>query len=433
MRVLVVGGGGREHALAWGLARSGGVDALYCAPGNAGTARLGMNLAVDAEDVRAVVDTALEHKIDFAVVGPEVPLAAGLIDALEARDVLAFGPRRAAAEIEASKSYAKSVMERANVPHARGRAFSDAAGARRYAASLADVTGRTPIVKANGLAAGKGVIVPGDLAEAEAAIDDLLGGRFEAASATVVVEEQLAGLEASAMAFVDGGTVLPMPLACDYKRVGDGDAGPNTGGMGVYSPPGFIAAENVPAIFTDVHQPVAVALQAEARPYRGVLYAGLMVEGTANNVLEFNCRFGDPETQVVLPLLESGLLDLLRACAEGRLGEVDPVWSGDTSVGVVLASGGYPSAYETGKPIGGLDAVDDDVLIFHAGTTLDGDAVVTAGGRVLVVVARAPTLAEAREHAYENVARITFDGRHYREDIAAREMAAVAAPGEAGR
>ena len=420
MKVLLVGSGGREHALAWALARSPRLTDLLCAPGNAGTAALGANLPIDAADIDALVHVAITHRVDLVVVGPEGPLAAGLVDALAARDIPAFGPTRAAAEIESSKQFAKQLMRQAGLPHAAGRAYRDAACAHAY---IDHAFREPPVIKADGLAAGKGVIVPATMAEAHAAVDDLLAGRFGDASRTVVVEERLAGLEASAMAFCDGETVAPMPLSCDYKRALDDDQGSNTGGMGVYSPPGFISAHRSQRLFDRVHEPALRALRDAGRPFRGVLYAGLMVNEGEPAVLEFNCRFGDPETQAVLPLLRSDLLEVLRACATGTLADVPLEWSDDATVGVVLASGGYPGAYETGKPIHGLDAIDDDALLFHAGTRLaDDDAVLTAGGRVLTVVARARTLAQARDRAYDNAARIEFEGRTYRSDIARREL-----------
>ena len=430
MRVLVVGGGGREHALAWGVSRSPGCDALFCAPGNAGTALLlretglGGNLPVDAEDVPGVLAAARERAIDFVVVGPEAPLAAGMVDALSAAGILAFGPTQAAARIESSKWFAKQTMREAGVPHAAGAAFDDPAAAHAFIDATFAREGPAPVIKADGLAAGKGVIVPASMEEAHVAVDALLGGRFGAASATVVVEERLAGLEASAMALVDGDTVLPLPLSCDYKRALDGDRGLNTGGMGVYSPPGFLGPDAWASLVESVHRPVARALQGAACPYRGLLYGGLMVdESGVPRVIEFNCRFGDPETQVLAPQLRSDLLALLVACAEGRLETARPEWSGEAAVGVVLASGGYPGAYQTGHRIDGLDSVDPGILVFHAGTALDaaGD-VVTSGGRVLVVVGLGPDLATARARAYANASRIEFEGRHYRTDIAAREL-----------
>ena len=411
--------------MAWAIARSSRVDALFCAPGNAGTAALGTNLTLKATDIEGVIAAAREHKIDLVAVGPEDPLAAGMVDELEAAGFAAFGPSRAAAQLEASKWFAKEVMERVGVATAAGRVFRDAGEAHRY---IDRTFAEPPVIKADGLAAGKGVIVPDDLPGAHAAVDELLGGRFGAASAQIVVEERLTGLEASAMAFVDGKTVSPMPFSCDYKRALDGDRGPNTGGMGVYSPPGFLSNDRAPEIYGAVHEPVVEAMADAQAPFRGILYAGLMVrEGLpgpkAASVVEFNCRFGDPETQVVLPQLQTDLVDVMEACLAGRLAGQPLEWSGEPTVGVVLASGGYPGSYETGKPISGLDAVDADVAVFHAGTTVGDDGtVLTSGGRVLTVVAHGPTLADARARAYDNAARIEFEGCISRSDIALREL-----------
>jgi len=409
--------------MAWSLSRSPRVDAVFCAPGNAGTASLGTNLPVAAADIPGVLATAREHKIDLVAVGPEDPLAAGMVDELTAAGFAAFGPSKAAARLEGSKWFAKDVMQRAGVATAPGQAFSDAAAAHTF---IDETFATAPVIKADGLVAGKGVIVPADMAEAHAAVDELLSGRFGEASARVVVEERLSGLEASAMAFVDGTTVVPMPFSCDYKRAFDADAGPNTGGMGVYSPPGFLPNSHAPEVFGAVHDPVVQAMRESESAFRGVLYAGLMVHEGRSSVIEFNCRFGDPETQVVLPQLQTDFVDVMEACITGRLAEQNVTWSGEAAVGVVLASGGYPGSYATGLPITGLDAVDDDVTVFHAGTALSDDGtVLTAGGRVLTVVARGPTLADARARAYDNVARIDFEGRMFRSDIALREDEAL--------
>ena len=422
MNVLVVGGGGREHTIVWALARSPRVTTILCSPGNAGTAALAENVPIPATDLDAIVECAFTREIELAIVGPEEPLAAGLVDALNAHGIPTFGPSRAAAELEASKWFAKQIMQEAGVPHAEGEAFT-AADQDRAHAYIDGQAQNLPVIKADGLAAGKGVIVPETLSEAHSAIDTLLGGRFGKASSTVVVESRLRGLEASAMAFVDGTTVAPMPFACDYKRAQNGDQGPNTGGMGVYIPPGFLPADAGGRLFDQVHRPVVETMRWAGRPYLGILYAGLMIDEGAPSVLEFNCRFGDPETQIVLPQLETDLLDVLEACIERRLASQPLAWRGGASVGVVLASGGYPGSYEIGKPITGLDAVDPDVMVFHAGTALtDAGGVVTNGGRVLTVVAQAPRLAEARARVYDNVARIHFDGCAYRTDIALREL-----------
>ncbi len=420
MRILVVGGGGREHAMAWAIAKSPRVDQVFCAPGNAGTAALGTNLDVAATDIDGVVEAARQEKIGLVAVGPEDPLAGGMVDALTAAGFPAFGPSGAAARLEESKWFAKQIMIRSGVQTATAQTFNEPKPAHAF---INEFGGAPPVIKADGLAAGKGVIVPSDSRTAHTAVDEMLGGMFGAASASIVIEERLVGLEASAMAFVDGSVVAPMPFSCDYKRAFDGDEGPNTGGMGVYSPPGFLSNDQAPAVFGTVHAPVVATMAADGAPFRGVLYAGLMVQEGESSVVEFNVRFGDPEAQVVLPQLESDLVDVMEACLEGRLSDTEIDWSGRPTVGVALASGGYPGSYATGKVIQGLDNVDQGVLVFHAGTKLaDDGSIVTAGGRVLTVVASGSTLAEARTLAYDNASRIEFEGKMLRTDIALREL-----------
>ena len=409
MRVLVVGGGGREHALAWAIARSPRCEALFCAPGNAGTAALGENLAISDGDIEGLVRAALERRIDLVVVGPEAPLASGLVDALQKAGVRAFGPTAAAARIESSKWFAKEVMTAAGAPQAGGELFESARAAHKWVEMLgADAL---PVVKADGLAAGKGVVVPATIEEAHAAIEELIG-----ISGRLVLEDRLGGREISAMAIVAGGVVSPLPLSCDYKRIGEGDQGRNTGGMGVYSPPGFVA--DAAGLFRAIHEPVVAEMAARGAPFAGCLYGGVMVEGDAARVFEFNCRFGDPEAQALLPLLDGDLLAALAGESSEPL-----AFRQEASVAVVMASGGYPGSYATGARISGLDDVDDDVVVFHAGTALNEEgAVVTAGGRVLAVAATASSIAEARERAYANVARIHFEGAYWRRDIALREL-----------
>lgn len=409
MRVLIVGGGGREHALAWAIARSPRCDALFCAPGNAGTAALGRNLPIADNDTAALIRAAQEHRIDLVVVGPEAPLAAGLVDALAEAGIRAFGPTKAAARIESSKWFAKEVMAAAGAPHAGGELFESARAAHKWIEMLGPDA--LPVIKADGLAAGKGVVVPATIDEAHSAIDELI-----AVSGRLVLEDRLNGRETSAMAIVSGGNVSPLPLSCDYKRIGDGDMGRNTGGMGVYSPPGFVS--DSAALFRGIHEPVAAEMAKRGAPFEGCLYGGVMMDGESAQVFEFNCRFGDPEAQALFPLLEGDLL----AALSGELQE-PLAFRNAASVAVVMASGGYPGAYATGARIFGLDDVDEDVTVFHAGTALDEDgAVVTAGGRVLAVTATAPSLAEARERAYANIARIRFDGAYWRTDIGLREV-----------
>lgn len=426
MNVLVVGGGSREHALAWKLAGSPQIGELLVAPGNAGTAAFARNVPVAAMDFEGVYRAAREHRVDLVVVGPEDPLAAGLVDFLAERGVLTYGPSRDAARIEASKSFAKALMERAGIPTAAHRTFDSVDAALGWLSELEAEGAPPPVVKADGLAAGKGVAVAANFAEARAAVRAaMVEGAFGAAGSRVVLEERLTGTEVSAHAFCDGAHAVPMVFACDYKRVRDHDEGPNTGGMGVYSPPGFVDAVLAEQITTTITQPTVRALAEAGSPYRGTLYPGLMITPSGPKVIEFNCRFGDPETQVLLPRLDCDLLPVLEACARGTLTGVAVRWSERAAVGVVLASGGYPGPYRTGLPISGLDTVDSDILVFHAGTKRGEDGMVlTNGGRVLTIVATAPTLAEARERVYENAHRIHFEGVHYRTDIALRELPA---------
>ena len=426
MNVLLVGSGAREHAIAWKLRQSPKLSDLFVAPGNAGTATIGQNLAVKASDIDALRRAAADHRIDLVIVGPEDPLCRGLVDRLAVQGIAAFGPTRAAAGIEASKAFAKQLMQRHGIPTAPFATFTSRTDARSYIDSLSE----PPVVKADGLTAGKGAFVCDLLDSALRAIDLMMGDDplFGEAGRTVVIEERLSGRELSAHAFTDGVAVAPMPFSCDYKRARDGDEGPNTGGMGAYSPPLWLDEPSERFIHQHITEVAVRAMMEEGSPYRGVLYPGLMVTAAGPQVLEFNCRFGDPETQVLLPRLKSDLLEICWAVANNRLHEVQVEWSTDACVGVVLASGGYPDEYQTGFPISGLASVEPDVLVFHAGTApstgsgqalADDGAVVTAGGRVLTVVASAPTLAEARAVAYRNVQRIHFSRCHYRKDIAA--------------
>ncbi len=421
MRVLVIGGGGREHALAWKLSLSPKVSELFVAPGNAGTATLARNLPIAATDLPGLIRAAKELRVDLVVVGPEVPLALGVVDLLQQSGIPTFGPRRDAARLESSKAFAHEVMRSCGVPAANSRVFTSFPEAREY------VDGLVPpvVVKADGLAAGKGAIVAQTTGEAQAALEDMLVRRvFGEAGDRVVVEEYLEGREVSLLAFTDGTNVAPMVPACDYKRVGDDDAGPNTGGMGCYSPPAFFGEDMVRRTVDEVIRPVVRAMASSGCEYRGVLYAGLMVDGDRIRVLEFNARFGDPETQVILPRLEGDLAEILMACVEGTLDRVSIRWKSGPCVGVVMASGGYPGSYARGLPITGLDRVDRDVLLLHAGTATGADGrVVTDGGRVLAVVAAAATMAEARERVYNNVIRVSFPNMIYRTDIALREVA----------
>ena len=416
-RVLVVGNGGREHALLWKLVRSPAVGALYCAPGNAGTRALAESLPIRATDIPALVRAATDYRIDLVVVGPEDPLAAGLVDALAAAGIAAFGPTAAAARIESSKAFAKEVMAEAGVPTGRAVVASD------LPAALTALSAFTlPVVlKADGLAAGKGVVICARREEAvrflTAMLDDRLLGE---AGQTVLIEEFLSGPEISVLSLTDGETIRTLAPSRDHKRAWDGDAGPNTGGMGVYAPLPDVDAAMLARIHGEVLAPTIREMARRGTPFRGVLFTGLILTADGPKVLEYNARFGDPETQVVLPLLASDLYPLLAAVAGGHLADVPaPELRDSGAVGVVLASGGYPGPYPTGLPIAGLDTVPDDALVFHAGTRLADDSrVVTAGGRVLTVVGTGPDLAAARDRAYAGADAITFDRRHLRRDIA---------------
>ncbi len=424
MRVLVIGSGGREHAIVHALAGSPQVEAIFAAPGNGGTSgeRAAVNVQLDVTDHDAVVAFAQENRVDLAVIGPEAPLVAGLADDLRAAQIPTVGPGSRGAALEGSKSFAKDLMLRAHVPTAEGRAFTERGEALAYLATL----GAPVVVKADGLAAGKGVTVAPDIATAAAAVEECFDGRFGDAGMTVVIEECLVGPEVSLLAFVDGTTVLPMAPAQDHKRVGDGDTGPNTGGMGVYSPVPGIPAD-VYGDMVSILERTAGALVAEGIMYRGILYGGFILTDEGPKVLEYNARFGDPETQVLLPRLETDLAQVLQAVALGELESLGGLsWSRDVAVSVVVASGGYPGDYETGKPISGIEAAEADpgVVVYHAGTKrLDDGSLVTAGGRVLNVTAFAEDFASAIQKAYEAVSKISFDGAFYRHDIANRAVA----------
>ncbi len=417
-KVLVLGGGGREHALARALARSGSVAEVASAPGNPGTAALGPIHVVDAEDPNAVAALARRLGSDLVVVGPEAPLVAGVVDALTAAGIAAFGPPAAAAEIEGSKAFAKEIMAAAGAPTGGAVATSD----RDEAYAALERFGAPYVVKADGLAAGKGVRICADLAEARDAVDDaLLRGLFGSAGSRVVIEEFLDGPERSVFGVCDGTEVVLLEPAQDYKRALDGDGGLNTGGMGAYTPvPGF-ALRDVDHLKDLVFRPVLAELADRGAPYRGLLYAGLVETAAGPKLLEFNARFGDPETQAILPRVASDLGELLWAAATGSVAGHEPTWRPEAAVTVVLASGGYPGSYATGVPIDGVDAAAalPDVEVFHAGTRVDDDRLVTAGGRVLAVTALGGEVATARARAYEAADRIRFEGLHRRSDIAA--------------
>ena len=422
MKVLVVGGGGREHALCWKIAQSPSCSELLCAPGNPGIAKVARLVPVQAEDVEGLVRLALEEKVDLVVVGPEKPLSLGLADALEEAGIPCFGPSRAAAEMESSKAFAKGIMERAGIPTAAFGVFEEPDAAKAFARSH----GGKVAVKADGLAAGKGVVVTDTVADAEAAIDEMLVGKaFGAAGARVVIEEKLEGEEASVIALVDGERFVLLAPAQDHKRVGEGDTGPNTGGMGAYSPTPAVVEADLALIADQVIGAAVRQLAKEGRPFRGALYAGLMMTAQGPKVIEFNARLGDPETQPILSRLESDLLPALHAAAKGDLRGVELRFSPKAAITVVLAAEGYPGTVRSGDPIEGLDAVEEDadLVVFHAGTRLHDGKVVTSGGRVLGVTARGATVEEARERAYRACAQIHFAGMHYRRDIAHRALA----------
>ncbi len=415
LSILIVGGGGREHALAWSLAQSPDAGSIYIAPGNAGTAQCGTNVAIDSGDVEALVEFALANGIDLTVVGPEAPLAEGIVDRFQAAGLRVFGPARAAAQLETSKAFAKTFMRENDIPAAESLTFTD------FDAALAAVR-EAPgpvVIKASGLAAGKGVVVCDDVAQAEAALRQMMVERtFGEAADVVLVEERLTGPELSLLAVTDGKTVVPLLPARDHKRVFERDQGPNTGGMGAYAPPPDADAALIRGIVTTVLEPVIAGMAERGTPYAGVLYAGLMLTPAGPKVLEFNCRFGDPETQAILPLLESDLLEMMLACTEGRLSADMVQFRPGACTTVVMAAPGYPGSYPNGLPISGLEAAaGEGALVFHAGTALNGDLVVTNGGRVLAVSGRGSDVAAAAGQAYAGVDKIQFEGAHYRSDI----------------
>jgi phosphoribosylamine--glycine ligase len=417
VRVLVVGGGGREHALVWRLAQNPTVERLFAAPGNAGISQEARCVAVRVDDTASLVELVERERIDLTVVGPEAPLVGGLADELLGRGERVFGPTRAAARLEGSKAWTKELCERYGIPAARSVTVSD------LEEGLEALEAFEPpyVVKVDGLAAGKGVAIAETRDEAAAALRAALVDRaFGDAGSRVVVEEFLVGREVSAFALSDGRDVLPFAIAQDFKRVSDGDAGPNTGGMGAYSPVPFVDEALATRICDDVLRRTVAAMESEGAPYQGVLYAGLMVTADGPKVLEFNCRFGDPEAEVLIPRLRSDLGELFLACADGNLADHRALWADEACVAVVLASGGYPGEYRTGLEISGLPAAEavEGALVFHAGTKERDGRVVTSGGRVLAISALGPTIERARETAYEACSGIAFEGAFYRRDIA---------------
>lgn len=423
MKILVIGNGGREHAIAWRLLQSTKVQQIVCIPGNGGTATLPRcrNLGLRIDDFEGIARFYLVNGFNLVIVGPEVPLAKGITDALQAEGIKVFGPSQAGAEIEASKAWAKALMVEAGIPTARAEVFTDAAAANAYVMGQ----GAPIVIKADGLAAGKGVTVAATVVEAQEAIQAAFSGVFGAAGSRVVIEECLVGEEASVLAFTDGKTIRPMLAAQDHKRIGEGDSGPNTGGMGAYAPAPLVTPEIMQRIQTQVLEPAIRVLGDRRIDYRGVLYAGLMISPSGEiKVIEFNCRFGDPETQVVLPLLETPLEDIALACVEQRLADLPPLaWRSGVATCVVLAAGGYPGDYVKGSPISGIEAAEaTGALVFHAGTQRKPNALVTDGGRVLGVTAVANDLAGAIAAAYQGAAPIQFDNQYCRRDIGHRAL-----------
>ena len=421
MNILVIGSGGREHTLAWKLSQSPKATKLYAIPGNPGMAEVAECVGgISITDNEAVAAFAKEKQIDLAVVGPEVPLTNGLVDALNAVGIKAFGPTKLAAEIEGSKAFSKGLMKKYNIPTAKYEVFTDADAARAYI----EQEGAPIVIKADGLAAGKGVIVAMTKEEALAAIADIMEDQeFGAAGSRVVIEEFMEGEEASLLCFTDGKTICPMISSQDHKRAYDGDKGPNTGGMGTYAPAPVMTKAMVDKAYETILVPTIKAMEQEGRLYKGCLYAGLMITADGPKVVEFNARFGDPETQVVLPLLESDLVDIMLACADGTLSAQDIKWSDGAAVCVVMASGGYPKSYQKGFVIDGLDdAKAAGTEVFHAGTAEKDGQIVTAGGRVLGVVAKADDVKTAVDKAYAGVKKISFQDAFYRNDIAHRAL-----------
>ena len=417
MRILVIGSGGREHALIWKLRQSPQAERIFCAPGNAGTGEIAENISIPASDLKALASFAKDNRIDLTVVGPDDPLAAGIVDMFASEKLRAFGPDKSAARIESSKIFAKELMRSQKIPTAEARTFSDSSEALHYCEHL-----RFPVViKADGLALGKGVVIAANAAAARSTIDEMMNqARFGDAGRRIIIEEFLHGTECSLHALVDGKNYLLLESARDHKRALDGDQGPNTGGMGAFSPADNWDPEMQSRFQSEIMKPLLGGLIQEGVTFRGLLYPGLIMTRDGPRVLEFNCRFGDPETQALLPRMKSDLLPLLEATIDGEIERCTIEWDPRTAVTVVLASGGYPGKYESGKSISGLEeaAKIEGVQLFHAGTKRDGDEVKTAGGRVLAVTALGSTIERARSRAYEAVSRIRFEHCHYRRDIA---------------
>lgn len=422
MRILVIGGGGREHTLAWKLSQSKNVEKMYAIPGNPGMEKIAIcDSSISISDNEALVAFAQEHKIDLAVVGPELPLANGVVDAFAAAGLKAFGPTKIAAEIEGSKAFSKWLMKKYHIPTAKFEVFTEAEAARAYVKEQ----GAPIVIKADGLAAGKGVIVAATLTEALDAVDSIMCDQtFGEAGSRVVIEECLVGEEASLLTFTDGKTIVPMISSQDHKRAYDHDQGPNTGGMGTYAPAPVVTEEILQKVQKDILEPTIQAMAAEGRTYVGCLYAGLMITADGPKVIEYNARFGDPETQVVLPLLDGDLAEIMLACIDGKLAEADIAWKKEAAVCVVMAAGGYPADYKKGDVITGMDAAEaGGAVVFHAGTAKTDAGIVTNGGRVIGVTATAANIEQAVDRAYQAVQKIDFSKKHFRKDIAYRAIA----------
>ena len=419
MKVLVIGNGGREHALCWKLKNDSRAPEIFCAPGNAGTAALGTNLDLSATDIDGITAWAQKNKPDLTVIGPEAPLCIGMADALETQGFRVFGPCKAAAELEGSKEFAKEIMKAGGVPTSGYAVFTDAEPACQYVAEK----GAPIVIKADGLAAGKGVIVAETVEQAQAAINDALGGAFGDAGSRVVIEDFLVGEEASILALIDGEHVVMLASSQDHKRAYEGDTGPNTGGMGAYSPAPIVTDAVLEKVRTEIYDRTLAELKKRGITYKGVLYAGLMIDNGQPSVVEFNCRFGDPETQAVLSRWDGDIIPAIDACIDGTLSDDLIEWKDDPSVCIVMSAGGYPGNYEKGSEISGLDAAaEDGAIVFHAGTALDGDKVVTAGGRVLGITALGADLRAAVDNAYKAVEQISWKDTFYRKDIAHRAL-----------
>jgi len=421
MKVLIVGNGGREHTIAWTLKKSPKVEEVFVAPGNAGTALIGENVDVGVNDFKKLAEFAESQGIGLTIVGPEDPLVNGIIDFFEGKGLKVFGPSKKAAEIEGSKIFCRELLKKYGIPSAEFGSFDNAGEAKAYLKEK----GAPIVVKADGLAAGKGVIVCETMEEAEKAIDSImLDKKFGEAGAKLLLEEKLIGEEASYMVFSDGKNILPMVSSQDHKRIFDEDKGPNTGGMGTYSPAPVVTKELEEQVLREIMQPTIDAMAKEGKNFKGILYAGLMVTSQGPKIVEFNARFGDPETQVVLPRLETDLVEIMLACVEGRLAEQEIKWSGKACCCVVMASGGYPEKYEKGKAIAGLEEAGKlpETVVFHAGTRLEEGKVLTNGGRVLGVTALGESIKQAIGKAYKAVEKISFEGAQYRKDIGQRAL-----------